>query len=68
MYKIFNWAPLLNEGGVDVVKCMQPTTPVWVMLKALYKANTMSIDIYMYMDNEAVKMCIDMYSQPEVLT
>ena len=53
---------------IDVVKCMQPTTPMWVKVKAIYKANTMSIDICMYKVHETVKMYIDLYSQPEVVT
>ena len=61
-YIIFYLALHLKEGVVDVVKCMQPTTPMWVKLKALYKANAMSINVYKYKDHEPVKMCIDMYS------
>ena len=34
---------------------MQPTIPMWVKLKTLYKANAMSLNVYTYMDHEAVK-------------
>ena len=32
----------------DAVKCMQPITTMGVKLKALYKANTMSINMYIW--------------------